>query len=136
MDRDQFLEIITNDPQLGDPIYQAGRAGQAARAGQTRQFNLPLPEAAVVVLMFPIVKFMLTNIGLPWLYEVKRYSELQRRKVHDWIDQKYREERIDPDAAEAASDALCEQLEQTTGAAAQAAWERLAALMKGGGEEE
>jgi len=26
--------------------------------------------------MFPIVKYLLTNIGLPWMYELKRYSEL------------------------------------------------------------
>ncbi len=123
MDRDQFLRIISNDPQLGDPI------NQAAKAGQSKQFSV-ITEAAVVALMFPIVNYLLTRIGLPWLYELKRYSELQRKKVHNWIDERYREEGFDPDAAEAASDALCEHLEQTTDAGARAAWERLAGLMK------
>ena len=123
MDRDKFLQIISNDPQLADPLKQAAKAGQPA------QFSL-VTEAAVVALMFPIVKYVLTNIGLPWLHELKRYSEVQRQKVHKWIDEKYREQGFDPDAAEAASDALCEQLEQTTKAEARSAWERLAVLMK------
>lgn len=123
MNRDEFRQIVSDDAQLAGPIRQA------ASAGQSRQFSV-VAEAAVVALMFPIVKYLLTNIGLPWLHELKRYSEFQRQKIHEWIDANYREEGIDPDAAEAASDALCEQLEQTTDTAAQAAWERLAGLMK------
>ena len=88
---------------------------------QPEQFGVGV-DAAVVALMFPIVRFIVVQIGLPWLYELKRYSELQREKVHRWIDEQSRVEGIDPDAAEAASEALCKELEQTTGASARASW--------------
>ena len=60
---------------------------------------------------------------------MKRYSELQQQKFHAWIDDKYREEGFDPDAAEAAGDALLEELEQTTDTAARDAWERFTELI-------
>ncbi len=128
MDRDEFREMIKGDPHLGEPI------ARAAGAGPTRQFGAPT-ELATIALMFPIVKYVLTNIGLPWLYELKRYSEFQRQKVHDWIDRSYREEGFDPEAAEAAGDALCEQLDHVTTAEAQTAWERFAELFKASSKE-
>jgi len=60
-------------------------------------------EAAVVALMFPIVQYIVVQIGLPWLHELKRYSEVQRQKVHEWIDEQSRAEGLDPDAVEAAA---------------------------------
>ena len=121
MNHEQFREVVFADPQLAEPLRQA------AKAGQPQQFGL-LADATVVALMFPIAKYILTSFALPWLHELKWYSELERQKVHQWIDEKYREEGFDPDAAEAASDALCDQLEQTTDANAHLPWERLASL--------
>jgi hypothetical protein len=123
MDRDEFERILSNDPHLSGPIRRAAGVASKERYGL-------IMEAAIMALMFPIVKYLLTNIGLPWLQELKRYSELQRRKVHEWIDEKCRAEGFNPDAAEPASDALCEQLERTTDAAARASWDHLAELMK------
>lgn len=122
MNQQQFQEIVAEDPHLSGPI------GRAATAGQSQQYSLVI-EASLVTLMFPLVKYVLTQIGLPWLKEVKRYSELQRQKLHAWIDEKYREEGFDPDAAEAASDTLLAELEQTTDTAARSAWERLTGLI-------
>jgi hypothetical protein len=121
MNRQQFQAAVAANAHLNGPLERA------AQAGQPPQFGL-ITEAAVVTLMFPIAKYVLTQIGLPWLYELKRYSELQRLKFHAWIDEKYREEGFDPDAAEAAGDALMQELEQTTDAAARGAWERLTDL--------
>lgn len=123
MNQDQFSKLIAEDPRLAEPI------AAAARAAPKREFGL-LTGAAAVALMFPIVRYLLTNVGLPWLHELKRYSELHRRKVHAWIDAKYREEGFDPDAAEAASTALIDRLEETTDLGARAAWERLAQSIK------
>ena len=123
MNHDQFSEIVFADPNLAEPVRQA------ARAGRPQQFG-PLVDAAVVVLMFPIARYILASFALPWLHELKRYSELERRKIHEWIDEKYREEGFDPDAAEAASNALCDQLEQTTDADARLAWERLREMVR------
>ena len=129
MNRDEFQEILAAEPELAGPI------GAAARACQPAQFAI-VTEAAIVALMFPVAKYLLTNIGLPWLYELKRYSELQRQKLHRWIDEKHREQGFDPDAAEAAGDALCDELEKITEETSRAAWERLAALMGGEGGSE
>ena len=130
MNRNEFAATIAADPNLSEPI---ARAGQAARPGQ--QFSM-VAEAAAVALMFPIVQYIVVQIGLPWLYELKRYSELQRQKVHQWIDERSRAEGLDPDAAEAASDALCRELEQTTTASARESWQRLADLLKAGEDED
>ncbi|MCH8047951.1 MAG: hypothetical protein IID44_30010 [Planctomycetes bacterium] len=122
MNRQQFQEAVAGNAHLSGPIERA------ARAGRPQQFSV-VTEAAIVALMFPLANYVLTQIGLPWLYELKRYSELQRQKLHDWIDAKYREEGFDPDAAEAAGNALLEELEQTTDEAARGAWQRLTQLM-------
>ena len=122
MNRQQFQEAVAGNAHLSGPIERA------ARAGRPQQFSV-VTEAAIVALMFPLATYVLTQIGLPWLYELKRYSELQRQKLHDWIDAKYREEGFDPDAAEAAGNALLEELEQTTDEAARGAWQRLTQLM-------
>ena len=128
MNRNEFATTIAADPNLSGPIE---RAGQAARPGQ----YTVVAEAAVVALMFPIVRYIVVQIGLPWLHELKRYSELQRQKVHQWIDERSRAEGLDPDAAEAASDALCRELEQTTSASARDSWQRLAELLKAAKDE-
>ena len=114
MDRNEFAAMIAADPNLKGPIERAGKAAQPRT-----QFTV-VAEAAVVALMFPIVRYIVVQIGLPWLYELKRYSELRRQKVHEWIDERSRAEGLDPDAAEAASEALCKELEQTTDASARA----------------
>ena len=121
MTREEFERVVLADPHLAEPI-RASASGNAAK-----QFGL-MTEAAIIALMFPVVKFLLTRIGLPWLSELGRYSELQRGRVHEWIDAKYREEAFDPQQAEAASDALIEQLESTTDRSARSAWERLVHL--------
>lgn len=122
MTREEFERMVLADPQLAKPIQESS---QTARANQ---FGV-LTEAAVIGLMFPIVQYLLTRIGLPWLSELGRYSELQRQRVHQWIDDKHRDEGLDPEQAEAASDALIERLESTTDRSARSTWERLAGLL-------
>jgi len=123
MTPDEFQCIVTQDPNL------CGTVERAARAASPKQFGV-ITEAAVVALMFPIVKYVLVHIGLPWLSELGRYSEVHRQKFHDWIDRRYREEGLDPDVAEAAGDALCRELEATTTADARAAWEQMANVLR------
>jgi hypothetical protein len=122
MTREEFKRLVLADPHLAEPIR---KSAQSARA---KQFSV-LTEAAVFALMFPIARFLLTRIGLPWLSELGRYSELQRRRVHEWIDDKHRDEGVNPEQAEAASDALIERLESTADRSARSDWERLAGLL-------
>jgi hypothetical protein len=125
MTREEFQRIVSADPQLAESIQAA------AESGQSQQFGV-LTEAAVIALMFPVARYILSSFALPWLHELNRYSELQRQKVHEWIDTSYRDEGFDPEQAEAASDALIERLETTTDDSARSAWERLADLFAAG----
>jgi hypothetical protein len=128
MTPDEFQLQVESDPHLKRTIENAARAG---RRGQT--FG-GLTTAAIVVLMFPLVRYVLRDIGLPWLHELRRYSELQRQRVHQWIDEQHKDYGFDPDEAEAASDALLEELEQTTDAGARDSWQRLAESIKSDGD--
>jgi hypothetical protein len=107
------------------------RAGlaRAARAAPAKDYSTGL-ELAALVLFLPLVQFLLLDIGLPWLVTLKRYSEVQRRRVEAWIDAQAIGQGLDPDAVEAASRALMQELEQTHDASARAQWERLAELLK------
>jgi hypothetical protein len=130
MTPDEFQQHLENDPYLSQVVGQAARAGQ-----RSRTFGV-LTEAAVVTLMFPIVQYVLCEIGLPWLFELRRFSELQRQRVHRWIDSQYQKHGFDPDEAEAASDALLDELEQTTDERARASWQQLATLIKSEGGDQ
>jgi hypothetical protein len=121
----EFATVVAADPNLSGPLDRAGRSGLP------RQYSI-VNDAAAITLMFPIARYIVIHIGLPWAYELKRYSELQRRKIHAWIDEQSRAEGVDPSAAEAASEALCQELEQITGASVRASWEHLAEVMKTG----
>ena len=102
---------------------------RAAQAAPAKDFSTAI-DMATLVLLFPLVRFLLMDIGLPWLVTLKRYSEVQRRRVEDWIDQHARSHGLDPDAIEAASRELMQELEQTKGADARTQWELLADRLK------
>jgi len=124
MTREEFQKIVSDDPVISRPIVRA-----AVRAGLRAQFSAgPLPEPTSIV-MFVVTLFLLKNIGLPWLHEVSRYSELWRQKFHAWIDGEYRKHGLDPGQAEAAGKALRSELEAVTGADARGAWERFRDLL-------
>lgn len=123
MNRDEFRDAIAADHNLSGPIERA------AKAATPKQYAV-VTEVAVVALMFPIARYALVHIGLPWLHEAKRWSELWRQKVHQWIDEQYEQEGLDPDAAEAAGEALRAELERITDTSARSSWERLADQLK------
>ncbi len=125
----EFQQAVAGDPLLMQAIGRVNRAGQTVRS-----FG-GITDAAVVLMLFPIAKFVICEIGLPWLHELRRYSELQRQRVHDWIDSEYERQGFDPDQAEAASDALIEELEKTSDERTRVSWQRLAELMKSAGNE-
>jgi hypothetical protein len=87
-------------------------------------------EMAAVVALFPLVAFMVVNIGLPWLHETARYSELWQQKFNNWVDVQNRCRNMDPEALEAAGEALRKELEAVTENDAKKSWERLAELLK------
>jgi len=87
-------------------------------------------DMAALVLLFPLVRFVLTEIGLPWLATLRKYSEVQRRRVEDWIDRNAEAHGLNPDEIEATSRQLMEELERTTEINARRQWEQLTKLLK------
>jgi hypothetical protein len=127
MGPEEFRAVVSQDTHLQAAV---ARAAEAAPARQ----QLGVGEALLIAAMFPIVQFTVTRIGLPWLHEVGRYSELWRQKFHRWLDEEYRAAGFDPDQAAAAGEALAKELEQTTDGGARRSWERLRDLLLDSGQ--
>jgi len=123
MTREEFKRIILADQALEGPLRKA------AEVIPRKQMGLPTEFAAITIL-FPVAVFIVKGIGLPWLHEAKRYSELWRQKFDRWIDTQYQKHGFEPDDAEAAGEALRRELEAITDTGAQKAWERFAELLR------
>ena len=124
MTREEFEKLISEDPALATPIHNA-----VAAIPRSREAFGTVTELAAIVILFPVVKYIVTDIGLPWLYEAKRYTELWRLKFHRWIDEQHQKHDLDPDAAEAACNALRRELEAIKETKARKSWERFASLL-------
>ena len=111
-----------------NPAVRAALQG-ALPATPSRSYT-GLTEAAALVLLFPLARFLLTEIGLPWLTTLKRYSEVQRQRVERWIDNEAQGHGLDPDRVEEASKRLMEELEKSQDIGARQQWERLAEQIK------
>lgn len=125
MTNEEFQQLLEQDPALAAPIREAVRT----LPSQTMGMASPTEWAAIAA-FFPVAVFIVRNIGLPWLHEASRYSELWRLKFHDWIDTQYKKQGFDPNQAEAFGEALREQLQATNDKAVRKAWERLCPLLK------
>jgi len=123
MNSEEFERIVTDDAALHGPITRA--LSQLCKP----QAVLGTPtEVATIGAVFPIVFFLLTQIGLPWMHEAKRYSELWRHKFHKWIDDQYVKHGLDPKQAETFSLALRREIDSVKNPAARASWERVVRL--------
>ncbi|MEW5922909.1 MAG: hypothetical protein AB1746_02880 [Candidatus Zixiibacteriota bacterium] len=124
---DEYKQIVESDPAISGPLYNTVRSIPADRSQGT--YSL-LGETAVIALLFPVVSYIIRNIGLPWLHEAKRFSELWRIKFDKWIDGLYDQKGIPPELAEKAGNALRRELEAVTEKDARKSWERFAELIK------
>jgi hypothetical protein len=122
MTEKEYQTLLIQEPALAGPIQRAAAAATPAAYGTPT-------ELAAIALLFPIVSFAVRQIGLPWLYEAKRYAELWRLKFHAWIDGQSRKAGFDPDQAEKAGEALRAELEKITDRGSRAAWERFAEIL-------
>lgn len=125
MTKEEFERLISQDPALATPIHNAAAAISPPR----RAFG-GATELAAIAVLFPVAVYVIKHIGLPWLYEAKRYSEVWRQKFHNWIDKQYRKQGFDPDTAEAVGEALRLELEKITDAGAKKSWEDFAELLR------
>ncbi len=123
MQPQEFNEFLTDNDEVRGTLQRASQAAPAKGFGA-------VIDMATLVLLFPLVRFVLIEIGLPWLATLKRYTEVQRRRMDDWIDKRAESHGLDPDDVEAASRQLMKELEQTTDTGARGQWERLTELLK------
>ena len=126
MTREEFQQLLFDDPALAKPLRKAV-AAIPPRVVET--FGTPT-ELATIAALLPVVSYIVKEIGLPWLSEAKRYSELWRQKFHHWIEDQYAEHGIHPYAVESSGNALRRELEAITDADARKSWERFAELLK------
>jgi hypothetical protein len=47
-------------------------------------------EVAFLMLFFPVAKFIVSEIGMPWVIQAKRLSDLQIERLRSWIEQEYK----------------------------------------------
>lgn len=126
MNTNEFKEFILENPTIVTPLFNTTNIAKSHTKGT---FGTPLEIAAIIALL-PLVSYVVNNIGLPWLYEAKRYSELWRTRFHKWVDNQHNQHDLDPSTLKTQGDALREELEKVTEKSAQKIWERLAELMK------
>jgi hypothetical protein len=118
-----FQEFLSDHQQVRDALQRASEAAPA------KSFGL-VTDMAALVLLFPVVRFIVIDIGLPWLTTLKKYSEVERRRVEAWIDRHAQDHGLDPDELEVTSRKLMQELEQTNGVDARGQWQRLQELLK------
>ncbi len=123
MTPDEFKAFAEVNPAVNAALQSA------ISTTPTRSYT-GLTEATALVLLFPLARFLLTEIGLPWLTTLKRYSEVERQRVESWIDNQALGQGLNPDQVEAASKQLMEELEKSQDIGARQQWERLAELLK------
>ncbi len=123
---DEFQAIVNEEPGLSAALDRTAKAA-FKDAPRTRQFGPVLVTAgmAAVVILFPIVNEFVRRVGLPWVKTVANYSEFWRSEFERWLDQRYKDANIDRAKAEAAGQALLQELQATADANVQRAWERL-----------
>ena len=100
MTPNEFERIVSADPALSAPV----RSAAAAMPHSRETFGAP-GELVAIAALLPVVTVVVKGVGLPWLYEAKRYTDIWRLKFHKWVDTQYRKHGLDPDAAEAAGEA-------------------------------
>jgi hypothetical protein len=101
------------------------RAAVSAHTSATMDFGVS--EMILLSIVLPLTSYIVKEIGLPWLSEAQRYSELWRLKVDDWIAQQYHQNGLDQQQAQLASEELRKELETTQD---REAWERVLKLLE------
>jgi len=115
-------EAVDREPWVKNAIVQ-----MAIEFDRTRPPGAGIDPSLALTLavMYPVVRYVLVAIGLPWLHEATRYSELWRLRTDRWLDNQYRLMDLDPQDAARASKLLRQELEATTDLGARQAWERV-----------
>jgi hypothetical protein len=126
MTRDQFKTWIQQEQALWRQLQNAAASVPPNTIGASEE----LTDDEIIAVMFPIVVFILKEIGLPWQFEARAYADVWRQKYRSWIDDQLDELGLHPYAVESAGTELRRQLTEETDGGLKQAWERLADLLR------
>jgi len=124
MTPEEFEQLVAQKSDVSQILNQV-----AVTANTSATMSLGGTEIIFLSIVLPITHYIIKEIGLPWLSEVKNYSELWRSKVNLWIDEQYRKQGIDQNQAKIVGEELRKQLEATTDPQLRSSWERLLELV-------
>lgn len=120
MTQEEFKQIVSQEA----PVLKTLR-GVALTADVSPTMDFGVTEIIFLSIVLPMTSYIVKEIGLPWLHEAQRYSELWRFRLDRWIDEQYQNQQIDINQARIAGEELRRQLEETTDPEIRAAWERV-----------
>jgi hypothetical protein len=126
MNRGEFKEWLEEQPAIWKQVKDSAANIPPNVLGDSDQ----LEDDVVVALMYPVVSFVLREIGLPWNSDARRYADLWRSKYRRWIDEQSEELELHPYAVEAAGTELRRQLEVTLDTDIRSSWEQLSSLLR------
>jgi hypothetical protein len=126
MNRDEFKEWLDTQPAVWRQVKDSAANIPPNVLGESDH----LDDDVIIALMFPVVSFVLREIGLPWKSEAKSYADLWRAKYRRWIDEQTDELDLHPYAVEAAGTELRRQLAATSDIDVRGSWEQLSNLLK------
>ena len=86
-----------------------------------RSIGVELP----ILLLYPMLRFLFKEFGLPWLAAAKSYSDLQVQRLQQWVNAEYQRLGIDPSRALAASKRLVDEIEAVSDQESKKSWETL-----------
>lgn len=81
--------------------------------------------AMFAVAVWPIVREIIREAGLPWVTSARKFSELWVAKTNKWIEKKAADSQVDVEAVQKATDKIREHLEAKTSPAEKKLWETI-----------
>jgi len=97
----KFTRAIQDNECLSGPIYRAAQASPGLRVLDTDTIGV----------LSPLVRFILTRLGLPWLRDKPTYDDSDRANMLRWIRRYWRNREVDPIAIKVAGESLLAELE-------------------------
>ena len=107
---------IQSDELLLDPVSKA-----IAASDESETLGLA-GDVLTVATVAPIIWFVVTQIGFPWLHEAKKYSDLWRMRVDKWIDSEYSKQGFDEEAIKEFTTRFKTELEKIEDANSRTRW--------------
>lgn len=121
----EFRNWLAKESGVESLLHSATRVVPPNTLGESAE----LDTETSIALMFPIVKFVLVDIGLPWQTDKRTFADNWREKFRPWIDQQLEQQSMHPYAVEAAGTEFRRLLSELRDSELKASFENLAGLL-------